>query len=601
MGKSACPAGTDAILSAGMYGTIGQILEIDLTSRRTRTVRLEAALHQRFLGGRGLAGHFVKTRFGLPATDPAMVLAGFAGPLTGSGAPSTDGLTILSKSPLTGAVGDVLIRGAAGRALKCSGYDGVVIFGKASALIGIEIDRDSIFVRDATVYGDKSLDDIAAALGDGWIVVSIGPAGERMLPIAGLSVNHGEVEGLSGLGAVLGAKNVKYVAIRNRDETSVAFQDAVERYRTDITRLATASPALLGAFGLGSFGTPTLLDLLQVRRMLPTENFQRTFFEAAPFVNAHALHAAYPPVKDGCPSCPVGCQWRDGDGRRLPGLDALVYFTAVIGNPDLSLAVSAFQLSERLGLAPVSTASSIACYQDITQTRLSPDALMTVIEEMAFDNGRLGPALNRGPSAYSLKRQRPGLAMTVKGMPLSAFDPRGAVGTALSMAVSTTGGCARRADMFGLEVLRKPVPVDRFSFDGKARMVKIAEDRHAVADALVACRNIFLAASMEEYGALLGAVTGIPYTGERLMRIGERIIYQERLMNFSAGIHAGDDDLPLRFFEEPGTSGPGFDIPPIDRESFLEARKRYYRIRGLEEDGTPRKSVADSLELEWNG
>ena len=171
-------------------------------------------------------------------------------------------------------------------------------------------------------------------------------------------------------------------------------------------------------------------------------------------------------------------------------------------------------------------------------------------------------------------------AMAVKGLPLSAFDPRGALGTALSIAVATTGGNEKR---------------------GKARMVKVAEDLYAAADALIACKHLFLAASIEEYAELFAEVSGEAVTGADLLAVGERIYYRERLMNARLGITVRDDDLPARFFTLPGSNGPSFNTPPIARDAFLDARARYYRVRGLDPSGLPTAETADRLELEWNG
>lgn len=136
------------------------------------------------------------------------------------------------------------------------------------------------------------------------------------------------------------------------------------------------------------------------------------------------------------------------------------------------------------------------------------------------------------------------------------------------------------------EILRRPVATDRFSFSGKARINKIAEDTNAAADSLLACRFAFMGVTMEEYVELLTAVTGMEYTTQSLDRIGERIFLTERFYNCANGFSAADDRLPERFFTEPGSSGEGIDIPPIDRLRFNEELQKYYRMRGLTPDGT---------------
>jgi aldehyde:ferredoxin oxidoreductase len=156
---------------------------------------------------------------------------------------------------------------------------------------------------------------------------------------------------------------------------------------------------------------------------------------------------------------------------------------------------------------------------------------------------------------------------------------------ALAYCTSNRGGCHLRAYPISHEILRKPVPTDRFSFSGKARIISIAEDTNAAVDSLVACKFAFFGASLEEYAELLTAVTGIDYSPQRLKEIGRRIVLTERFYNCANGFTRTDDMLPERFFSEAGSSGDGIDIRPIDRMRFEEELGKYYRIRGLNEDG----------------
>ncbi|HEX9191042.1 MAG TPA: aldehyde ferredoxin oxidoreductase C-terminal domain-containing protein, partial [Candidatus Deferrimicrobiaceae bacterium] len=181
---------------------------------------------------------------------------------------------------------------------------------------------------------------------------------------------------------------------------------------------------------------------------------------------------------------------------------------------------------------------------------------------------------------------RPELSMAVKSLELPAYDPRGAYGMALAYCTSNRGGCHLRAYPISHEILRKPVASDRFSFSGKGRMIKIAEDANAAIDSLVACKFAFFGASLEEYAELLSGVTGEHHTPQGLKEIGERIYLTERFYNAENGFTRADDDLPARFFAEPGSSGEGIEVPPIDRARFQEELTKYYRIRGFADDGS---------------
>jgi aldehyde:ferredoxin oxidoreductase len=170
---------------------------------------------------------------------------------------------------------------------------------------------------------------------------------------------------------------------------------------------------------------------------------------------------------------------------------------------------------------------------------------------------------------------------------------------ALGYAVSTRGGCHLRAYPISHEIFRKPVATDRFTFSGKARIIKISEDLNAIVDSLTACKFTFFAAGLEEYAKAYTAVTGLPAGAQDLLFKGERIYYNERIINYINGFDGRQDDLPARFFSEAGTGGCGIEIPPIYREAFLDARAKYYSIRGLDGQGRPTREKTQSLGLPW--
>ena len=170
--------------------------------------------------------------------------------------------------------------------------------------------------------------------------------------------------------------------------------------------------------------------------------------------------------------------------------------------------------------------------------------------------------------------------MSVKGLEMPAYDPRGSYGMALAYGTSNRGACHLRAYPVSQEILRKPVATDRFSFDGKARLIKVSEDTNAIVDSLSVCKFAFLGASIEEYAQLLAGATGISYTGQGLMKTGEDIISLERAYNKRNGFTHADDLLPDRFYTEAGTPGEGIEVPPLDKKRYLEEMERYYKIRG---------------------
>jgi aldehyde:ferredoxin oxidoreductase len=201
-----------------------------------------------------------------------------------------------------------------------------------------------------------------------------------------------------------------------------------------------------------------------------------------------------------------------------------------------------------------------------------------MVRKIAYRQGE-GDMLAEGSKRYCASIGKPGLSMSVKGLEMPAYDPRGSYGMALAYGTSNRGACHLRAYPISQEILRKPVATDRFSFDGKARLIKVSEDTNAIVDSLSVCKFAFLGASIEEYAQLLAGATGSSYNGQGLMKTGEEIISLEREYNERNGFTPADDLLPERFFSEPGTPGEGIDVPPVDKQRYLEEMERYYRIR----------------------
>ena len=269
----------------------------------------------------------------------------------------------------------------------------------------------------------------------------------------------------------------------------------------------------------------------------------------------------------------------------MPEFETASHFGALNECSDLGTIVEANRICNDYGLDTISAASTIACHAEIEGLRLSPQSLLSLLEDIADRRTPQGEALGEGSYRYALLKGCAQLSMSVKGLELPAYDPRGAYGMALAYATSNRGGCHLRAYPISHEILRKPVATDRFTFEGKARIVKIAEDLNAVVDSLTACKFAFFGAGLEEFAKALTAVTGDVHDIQSLLRIGERIWNLERRVNEGNGIGKDQDDLPARFFDEPGSSSVMTRVPPIDRKAFLSARQNYYQIRGWSDCG----------------
>jgi aldehyde:ferredoxin oxidoreductase len=579
-----------------MYGWCGKIAKINLSDQTWSVETADPEILKKFIGGRGLAGYYLRKKITRNWDDPDMPLLIFTGPLVNTRSPTSGRMTIMSRSPLTGTVGDSSVGGSFGTELKKAGFDGIIITGKSHTLAGIEILNNSIRITDARHLAGRETGYVNSLLKGKGSRAVIGPAAENGVVFSSIIVDRHFAAGRSGIGRVSASKNIKYITVKGTGKTKIFNAHDLRKAREDVFRLAAASPVLLGEFGISRFGTGALYDLMDARCMMPTDNFRQTKFSHASFMNAHAFKKRYAPKKSGCRGCHILCKKITKNHTSIPEFETMSHFSALLDNSDIHTVVRANRICNEMGMDTISAAATLACFSEISQKRLSPDEIVSLLLDIGEKRG-LGAELGMGAAKYAKHRGRSDLAMAVKGQELPAYDPRGAYGMALAYATSTRGGCHLRAYPVSHEILRKPVATDRFTFKGKARIIKIGEDLNAVADSLTACKFIFFAASLEEYAKIYTAVTGIKTSGQDLFKTGERIYYNERIMNSANGFTEKDDDLPDRFFTSPGYKNTSIDIAPIDREAFLEARSNYYVVRKLDKKGMPVPDTARKLGL----
>ncbi len=561
-----------------LFGWCGKILRIDLDKKLSEAEFPDHTIYREYIGGRGLAGFYLKEHVTRDWNDPSMPLLFFTGPLVNTKSPTSGRMTIMSRSPLTGTVGDSSVGGAFGSRLKQAGFDGIIITGKSSELCRIEIFGETVQIKSAVELKGKTVPETMQIAGGKGSMAVIGPAAENGVLFSSIMIDEHFAAGRNGIGLVFSDKNIKYITVNGSEKTSVFDEKKLDEASEEVLRLASASPAIHGQFGISNFGTGALFDLIDSRRMMPTDNFRKTKFDNALSMNAFAYKTKYKARSKGCRGCRILCKKISADGRAIPEYETMSHFSALLSNYDMEAVVEANRICNEAGMDTITAAATLACYSEINNVTLSPDKILSLLNDIAYcrNDGRF---LGQGSARYAVKMGRPETSMTVKSQELSAYDPRGALGMGLSFALSTRGACHLRAYPISHEILRKPVATDRFSYIGKARMIKIGEDLNAVTDSLTACKFIFFAASMEEYAKVFSAVTGIETTGQDLLEAGERIYMNEREMNRQNGFTKEDDDLPMRFFEEAGHSDKSLRINPINRNDFLKARRDYYRIR----------------------
>lgn len=567
-----------------MFGWTGNILNVDLTQGRIWREKAPEELLHAYLGGRGLGVRLLRERFRLDPFNADMPLLFAVGPLCGTGAPATDRLTVTARSPLTGTVCHSSMGGMFASRLKSAGIDLLRVVGKSAnpAVLAISGERAEL-LRVDSLWG-KGVSETVNSLAHRGSVAAIGPAGENGVLFACIMSSGGNAAGRGGLGAVMGEKRLKAVVVNGGEQTPVADMERFTRACHDVARLLRASPVIFGEFGIAAYGTSAFVDLMRRRRMTPTENFRKTVFEEAAAYSGPAIRRIYRMENAGCTDCPVGCRKKTPEGLVVPGYETLSHFGALNGIADLRAIMNANSVCNEQGLDTISAAATISAWGECRGRFADERELAPLLHDIALRHGD-GELLALGSRRLTEELGVPGLSMSVKSLELPAYDPRGAYGMALGYCTGNRGGCHLDAFALSHELLRKPVATDRFSFSGKARIIKISEDMNAAADSLVVCRFPLLGASLEEYAELLTAATGMSYNAGQLNEIGERIWLTERFYNCANGFAAGDDRLPERFYNEAGSSGEGIDIPPLDRARLEEELGKYYRIRGLTEEG----------------
>jgi aldehyde:ferredoxin oxidoreductase len=589
-----------------MHGWAGRILDINLSTGAIHTLPLDMEMARLFLGGRGLGARLLWDLVG-PEVEPLSaqnVLIFATGPLTASGAQTSNRFSVTTKSPLTGTILDANSGGWWGRQFKRTGYDVLIVQGKATQPVQIFIGPDGARIEDASHLWGKTVFETTAALGQDnnrRNVLCIGPAGENLVRIAAILNDGTRSLARGGPGAVMGSKNLKAITVVGGEKNEPEDRDLFRFMLYETGKLIKASP--LTSQALPEFGTACVMNVVNVIGALPTRNFQAGQFEGAEKVSGEWMTEKLLVRNQACWACPIACtrvtktEKAEGEG---PEYETTWAFGPQCGIDDLEVIAEANYLCNDLGLDTISAGNTIGCAMELTERGLiegdlrfgRADLLHRTLRDIAYRRG-LGGALAEGSYRFAAAHGAPELSMSAKKLELPAYDPRGMQGQGLLYATSNRGGCHMRGNMLGPEVLALPRLIDRFATQGKAGIVAIHQNSAAVIDSLVLCKFTNLAVAEEYFARLLTAVTGLPYKADDLMRVGERVWNLERLYNLREGFTRADDTLPPRLMNEPMPDGPSAGhvvrLAPMLEE--------YYEFRGWDRGGVPTPARLEMLGL----
>lgn len=590
------------------------ILRVNLTSGSISRESLDPVIAAKFIGGRGLGTWYLQQEVE-PTADPlspANKVFLTPGPLTGTLAPASARYMVVTKSPLNGGVACSNAGGFWGPELRFAGYDMLILEGKAAGPTYLVIRDDMVELRDATACWGKLVSETAAilqqAVGDPKArILTIGPAGERLSPIAAVMNDKSRAAGRSGVGAVLGSKNLKAIVVRG----SGRIEPAEPERAKEVVRLAIEAIRAHGVTGKGlpTYGTAVLVNVINEIGAYPTKNFQEAHFETADQVSGERLAETYLVKNTACHRCPIACGRHcslDGVEGEGPEYETLWAYSANCGIDKLEPVIQANNWCNEYGLDTISAGATIACAMEmyqrgiLTQAEIggpplefgSGEAIVEWTRRMGAGEG-FGAKLAMGSYRLAELYGVPELSMTVKKLELPAYDPRGVQGHGLQYATSNRGGCHVRGYLIAPEVLGVPMQVDRFALEGKAALAKLFQDLTAVIDSLGLCLFTSFALGADQYRDLYNTIVGAAWTTEDLLAAGERIWNLERLFNLAAGIDPSQDKLPKRLLAEPIPEGPSKGH--VHR--LAELLPQYYIERGWDATGIPTQGKLAALGL----
>ena len=586
---------------SSLKGYVGSILRINLTSKKRAIQKLGKSFARTYLGGRGFASRILydEIKRGTDPLGPENLLMFATGPLNGTAWPQTGRYDVYAKSPLTGIWGETNSGGHWGSELKYAGFDAVILKGASEKPVYLWIDGNEVEIRDAkAIWGENTSETdqlIKEELGDRAIEIAcIGQAGENLVRYAGIMTRLHCAAARSGIGAVMGSKRLKAIAVRGFKDIELAhpdkFHEVAERAHERLLNHPFTKSLI-------EYGTPMLVEAMNEIGRFPTKNFQTGVFPMAEDIGGEILNKKYKIGHKACFNCPIGCKQhvilRKGPYADLmKSEDSQVEYESLSSlggrcwNDDMDAVLYCNDLCDKYGLDTTGVGGAIGfvmeCYEKGLLTKANTDGLdlgwgnphvmIELIHKIARREG-FGDFLAEGVKimADKIGGEAKKYAMHIKGSDISAQDGRAQKSMGLAHATAARGADHLYAypvldeigfedaivERFGKKYL--PEISDRLNPKYKGFMVKECEDLCAVADSLVVCKfgvgwpPVFYFKDLAE---AVSAATGFKISEKALRLTGERIVNLNRAFNVKMGITRKDDSLPERFLKEPAPEGP---------------------------------------------
>ena len=592
----------------------GKMARINLSTGEIRVEPLDVEQAVKFIGGRGLGTQILYDE-GVAKADPLSPenkLIYITGPMTGTASPTAGRYMVVTRSPLTGMIACSNSGGKWGGKLKYAGWDGLIVEGKAEKPVYIHVEDDKIQILDGTSYAgmmSEAVDDALKAVHPGCSVLNIGPAGEHLSLLAAIMNDKDRAAGRSGVGAVMGSKNLKAITVTASRKVIPPYDEAALKEASRECGHMLRENGVTGG-GLPTYGTAVLVNIINNTGSFPTRNWQGSYFEDADDISGETLKDTYLVRNAACHRCPIAC------GRVVkiddkvvggPEYEPLWAYGGNCGLKDLDAIDRANMWCNEYGLDAISTPCTIAAAMELYQMGViteeecegvplvwgSSEAIIEWTKRMGEGSSPLARLMADGSYRLCEHYGHPEISMSVKKQEMPAYDARGIQGIGITYATSNRGGCHVRGYLISPEVLGLPEQLDRTTIEGKAKWCMTFQDLTAVIDSMGLCLFSSFALGAPQYAKLLNAATGTEYTPQQLLEVGERIYNLERLFNKAAGMKPEDDRLPKRLMEEPIKEGPSKGMVSQIKLTLPQ----YYQARGWI-DAFPTKETLDRLGLE---
>jgi len=593
-------------------GYSGKILRVDLTTGKSSEEALSEEMARAYVGGLGLATKLFVDSVA-PSVEPLspgnkIVFA--AGPLAGTGFPTANTYGVCTKSPETGIWAGSTCSGHWAGNLKAAGYDALIVEGKSAKPVYISITSSGAEIKPAdAVWGKDTFETqeaVAEELGGRCRVVAIGPAGENMVPIATIQNNEGRLPARGGVGAVMGSKNLKAIAVRGTKRTSIADSERIRELNSWWSQRMATFRMLVP---LANVGPAFWMDTAWYRNEIPLQNWKMAAGagDCAP-LGTPAYDAILGDPRESCDRCPIRCVRQvtivegpmavDGPG---PEFDAIAGFGPLCGNTDLKVVAKANNMCARLGLDPISAAGAVGFAMEafekgaVSKTDAGQDlawgdanAIIGLIEAIGNAKG-LGKTLGLGvkAAAAAIGKGSAAYAVEVKGLEPPMHDPRSYFAEAGAYATGPSGACYLHGLPMRFEQDYNDAEAGIEGRQGrtdqkrKALAIKAAQDLAEAINSIAVCHNVWTGFHPWHMAELLSAVTGVPWNSAQALQLGERVINTVRQFNLACGITAADDKLPTRLLE-PRLNEPETKTPDLARQL-----REYYELRGWTPKGVP--------------